>query len=136
MENNKIIVAQKAIIHNEDGKILAIRRSKDSPRPLTWDLPRGNLEFGEKLESSILREIEEETKIETENLVLLNIFENLDSNNLFRVTIGYTAKAKTINVVLSHEHIDFKWVTPEEFTKLDIYEPHRKLIEQFKLKLV
>lgn len=132
-DNKKIIVAQKAIIYNEDGKILAIRRSEDSPRPLTWDLPGGNLEFGEKLKSSILREIEEETKIEIENLLLLNIFENLDSDNLFRVTIGYTAKAKTIDVILSPEHIDFKWVTIEEFTKLDIYEPHRKLIEQFKL---
>lgn len=45
-ENKKIIVAQKAIIYNEDGKILTIRRSEDSPRPLTWDLPGGNLEFG------------------------------------------------------------------------------------------
>ena len=133
-ENKKIIVAQKAIIYNEDGKILTIRRSEDSPRPLTWDLPGGNLEFGEGLESSILREIKEEIGLEVEKLLLLNVFENLDSIDLFRVTIGYTAKAKTTNVILSHEHVDFKWVTPEEFLKLDIYEPHRKLVEQFEFK--
>lgn len=133
MENDKkIIVAQKAIIYNENGEILTMRRSEKSPRPLTWDLPGGNLEFGEELQSSILREIEEETGIEVEELLLLNVFENLDSVNLFRVTIGYKAKAKNTNVTLSHEHIDFKWVTPEEFIKLDIYEPHRKLVEQFK----
>lgn len=132
-DNKKFIVAQKAIIYNEDGKILAIRRSENSPRPLTWDLPGGNLEFGEELKSSILREIEEETGLEVKELFLLNVFENLDSTDLFRVTIGYKTKAKNTNVTLSHEHIDFKWVTPEEFTKLDIYEPHRKLVKQFKL---
>ena len=131
-DNNKIIIAQKAIIYDENRNILTIQRSENSPRPLTWDLPGGNLEFGEELESSILREIEEETKIEVENLSLLSIFENLDSVDLFRVTIGYKTKAKNTNVILSHEHIDFKWVTPEEFSKLDIYEPHRKLVEQFK----
>lgn len=131
-DNKKIIVAQKAIIYNEEGKILTMRRSEKSPRPLTWDLPGGNLEFGEELESSLLREIEEEMGVEVEKLLLLNVFENLDSDNLFRVTIGYKAKAKTTNVTLSHEHVDFKWVTPEEFTQLDIYEPHRKLVEQFK----
>jgi len=131
-DNKKFIVAQKAIIYNGDGKILAIRRSEKSPRPLTWDLPGGNLEFGEELISSVLREIEEETGIKVGELFLLNVFENLDSINLFRVTIGYKTKAKNTNVTLSHEHIDFKWVTPEEFTKLDIYEPHKKLVEQFK----
>lgn len=133
-DNRKTIVALKAIIYNENGKILTIRRSEKSPRPLTWDLPGGNLEFGEKLEDSILREIKEEAGIEVEKLLLLNVLENLDSVDLYRITIGYKIKAKTTNVTLSHEHIDYKWVTPEEFTNLDIYEPHRKLVEQFKLK--
>ena len=62
-------------------------------------------------------------------MLLLNVFENIDSSNLFRVTIGYTAKAKTTNVILSHEHIDFKWVTPEEFTQLEIKELTKKSSE-------
>ena len=130
--NKKIIVALKAIIYNEDGKILTIRRSKTAGRrALTWDLPGGNLEFGEVLKDSILREIKEETGIEVEELLILNTSEGFDSPNAFRVTICYTAKAKTTEVILSYEHDDFKWVTPEEFTKLDIYEPHRKLVEHF-----
>ena len=44
-DNLKIIVAQKAIIYNENGEILTIRRSKtDRKRPLTWDLPGGDLQ--------------------------------------------------------------------------------------------
>jgi len=133
-DDKRIILALKAIIYNDDGKILTIRRSKTAGRrALTWDLPGGNLEFGEKLEDSILREIREETSIEVEKLLILNTSVGFDSADAFRVTIGYTAKAKTKSVVLSYEHDDFKWVTPEEFTQLDIYEPHRKLIEQFSL---
>lgn len=135
MESNdkKIILAGKAIVYDEDGKILTIRRSATAGRrALTWDLPGGNLEFGEKLEDSILREIEEETGIEVEKLSILGTAEGFDSLSAFRVTIGYTAKSKTTNVVLSYEHDDYKWVTKEEFFKLDIYEPHRKLVEQFK----
>ena len=130
MENTKkIIVAQKAIIFNEDGKILTIRRSETAGRrALTWDLPGGNLEFGEESKSSLLREIQEEVAIEVEDLLILGISEAFDSLDAFRVTIGYTAKAKTTNVTLSYEHDAYKWVTPEEFNQLDIYEPHRKLV--------
>lgn len=130
-DNKKIIVAIKAIIYNEGGKILTIRRSKTAGRrALTWDLPGGNLEFGEKIEDSILREVKEETGLEVRELLILGVSEAFDSDYTFRVTIGYTAKAKTTEVLLSYEHDDFKWVTPGEFIKLDIYEPHRKLIEQ------
>lgn len=133
-ENKKIIVALKAIIYTEDGKILTIRRSATAGRrALTWDLSGGNLEFGEELEDSILREIKEETGIEVEKLSILGTSVGFDSPDAFRVTIGYTAKAKTTNVVLSYEHDDSKWVTLEEFGRLDIYEPHRKLIEQLKI---
>ena len=38
-------VAQKAVLVRADGKILALRRSKTDPaRPLTWDLPGGDVE--------------------------------------------------------------------------------------------
>ncbi len=136
MENNdkKIILAGKAIVYDTNGKILTIRRSATAGRrALTWDLPGGNLEFGENLEDSILREIKEETGIEVFSLSILGVAEGFDSPSAFRVTVGYTAKAKTTNVVLSYEHDDFKWVTKDEFFKLDIYEPHRKLVEQFEL---
>jgi mutator protein MutT len=136
MENNdkQIIVALKAVIYNDTGQILTIRRSKTAGRrALTWDLPGGNLEFGEVLQDCVLREIKEETGIEVENLLILGTSEGFDSENVFRVTVGYTAKATSTDVILSYEHDDFRWVTPEEFTRLDIYEPHRELIHLFSL---
>ncbi len=131
-ENKKIRVATKAIIYDKDGNILTIKRCNKYNRPLTWDLPGGNLDFGEKLEDNLIREIREETGLRVSSLSMLGLIENLDDKDLFRVTVCYTVKTKITKVVLSHEHIAFKWVTPDEFLKLKAYTPHKKFVQQFK----
>ena len=56
------IVAGGGIVRNEDEKILfQLRRGK-------WDLPKGKLEKGEKIEECAVREVEEETGLK--NIVL------------------------------------------------------------------
>ena len=66
-------IAQKAILIREDGNLLALRRSKTDPsRPLTWDLPGGEVEFGEDLIESITREIREEVGFDAKELSLLD----------------------------------------------------------------
>lgn len=58
----KIGVSQKAIIFNKENKILVIRRSKTAPYgALTWDLPGGDLDYGEDAITGVIREIKEET---------------------------------------------------------------------------
>ena len=131
-ENKKIRVATKAIIYDKDGNILTIKRCNKYNRPLTWDLPGGNLDFGEKLEDNLIREIREETGLRVSSLSMLGLIENLDDKDLFRVTVCYTVKTKITKVVLSHEHIAFKWVTPDEFLKLKAYTPHKKFVQRFK----
>jgi 8-oxo-dGTP diphosphatase len=55
-------VAVKAVICNEHGEVLTIRRSKTDPRrPLTWDLPGGTVPYGADIYRTLLREIYEET---------------------------------------------------------------------------
>lgn len=133
--NKRIILAQKVIIVNNMGQILTIKRSNAYNRPLTWDLPGGNLDFGEKLKQSILREVKEETSLSVKNLSFLGITENLDNKDLFRITICYVAKAITSKIILSHEHIDFKWVKPNEFLKLNAYKPHKEFVKKYKKNL-
>lgn len=135
-KNQKIGVSQKAIIFREDGKILTVRRTKTAPsRPLYWDLPGGDLDFGENPRDGMLREIKEEAGLEVENLTLLDVLSSVIDNGEFWVTVGYTVKAKTTDVVLSFEHDDFKWVTPDEFLELKASPKNKKFVEIFKLKL-
>lgn len=52
--------AQKAFIVNE-GKLLLVKKSADDPfHPNEWEVPGGRMEFGEKLDEHIKREVKEE----------------------------------------------------------------------------
>jgi 8-oxo-dGTP diphosphatase len=134
MENNnqKIGVSQKAIIFRDDGKFLAIRRSETAlSRPLFWDLPGGDLEFGEDAAEGIIREIGEETALEVAGLKVIDAISGFNDKKEFWVTICYTAYSKTSVIKLSFEHSDFQWVTPDEFQKLKASPRNKKFIERF-----
>ena len=122
-------VSQKAIIFRNDGRILVIRRTKTAPfRPLYWDLPGGELDYGEDMRIGIIREIKEETGLEVENLSVINALSEANDNNEFWVTICYRADSKGTQVVLSYEHDQFMWVTPDEFQKLKASPKNKKFV--------
>lgn len=132
-DNQKIGVSQKAILFNESGKILTIRRTETAPsRPLHWDLPGGDLDFGEDAKEGIIREIKEETGLEVEDLKLLDVISAFNDVKQFWVTICYIARPTTNKAVLSYEHDDLKWVTPDEFLKLKASPRNKKFVERFK----
>ena len=132
-KEQKIEVAQKAVIYDKDGKLLTIRRSETAPsRPLHWDLPGGDLDFGEHTTEGILREIREETGLEVQDLKVMDVISGLNDKNEFGVTICYVAQPKSTEVTLSYEHDDFQWVTADEFQKLEASPRNKKFVEKFK----
>ena len=109
-------VSVKAVVYREDGTILAIRRSKTAPtRPLQWDIPGGELEYGESLIDGVRRETREETGLEGGKVDLLDAIARFNDKQEFWTAICYAVKAETADVKLSYEHDDYRWVTPEEF---------------------
>lgn len=128
---NKIGVSQKAIIFNK-GKILTIRRTKTAPsRPLHWDLPGGDLDFGEDARKGIRREIKEETGVQIKDLRVMDVISGFNDKDEFWVTVCYIAKPKASHVTISHEHDDFRWVTPDEFQKLSASPRNKKFVKMF-----
>lgn len=122
----KIGVSQKAIIFDREGKILVLRRSGTAPsNPGKWDFPGGDLEFGEDAIGGIIREIREEAGLEVKNLNLFDVESHINKEGDFWVTIAYIAKAVSDKVILSYEHDEFKWLTAEDFLKLESSEKLR-----------
>ena len=117
--NDKVGVSQKAVIFNKEGKFLVMLRGATAPaNPLKWDLPGGDVDFGEDPRASILREIKEEAGIEVSELTPFDVEAHINSDNCHWFTVTYKAKAKSEDVKISWEHDEYKWVSVEEFSKL------------------
>lgn len=126
----KVGVSQKAIIFNKAGKFLTMRRSKTAPvRPLTWDLPGGDLDFGENAIRSIKREIEEETGLTVKDLKPFDLESHINDKGDFWITIAYQAQAQSEKVKLSFEHDKYQWVTSKEFLKLKSCDKLRRFVK-------
>lgn len=112
-------VSQKAILLDSAGKLLALQRSDTHPsKPLTWDLPGGDLSFGEEPYAGIEREIKEETGLSVRNLKPFDVESQKTDSGDFWITIAYKTSDFDGNVKLSYEHSAFEWLPPQTFLSL------------------
>jgi 8-oxo-dGTP pyrophosphatase MutT (NUDIX family) len=118
----KVQFLQKAVVWNPDGStFLALRRSLDDPvRAGRWDLPGGNVSYGEDHREAIRREIREETGLEVTDLQLVQVKTQMyRGGEVYRIFVGHRCQALSDTVTLSEEHIDHRWVTGEAFMALE-----------------
>ncbi len=109
----KKIIAAGGLILNEKKELLMIfRRSK-------WDLPKGKLDEGEKIEDCALREVKEETglkNVRLEKFIAITLHEYLDpysNEDVIKETHWYKmfASANERLVPQADEHIEkIEWV--------------------------
>lgn len=122
---------QKAIVfHPLTEKILALKRPENAfTRPSCWDLPGGNVLFGQLHLDSLLEEISEETSLKVKNVTPVVVETRYDDvKKTYSIFIGYECTATSDNVKLSSEHTEFKWVALKEFLKLESGDFLKKLV--------
>lgn len=80
-----------------------------------WDFVKGNIEEGEELKHTVLREIREETGIT--DVGFIDGFEDKveyhyqrDGNPVHKEVVFFLAKTATEHVEISHEHQGFVWL--------------------------
>ena len=133
-ERKNICVTQKAIVLRNDGKFLTIKRGKTAPsHPLMWDLPGGELNYGEDPFAGIVREIKEEVALDVSNVKPFDVFGHENPWGYW-VTIAYTCESLSGKVTLSMEHMEFQWVTKEEFFKLSSWEKITRFVKNYIFK--
>jgi 8-oxo-dGTP pyrophosphatase MutT (NUDIX family) len=102
------------LVQNSRGEILVIREREAT----TYKLPGGHIELGEKIEDAVIREVLEETGIQTTFSAVLGMASThpyrFGKSNIY-IVCKLVPLSNQINIQDTHEIDDAKWILPEHF---------------------
>lgn len=115
--NTKIVLT--GILKDKE-EFLVVKRSEDDDfYPGAWEFPGGHLENGETLKDGLKREIYEEIGFNEEFQPIITHYydevKNKDGELIHNLEIDFIINVdkSLVNVSLSNEHCDYKWVTKD-----------------------
>lgn len=108
------LIGPRATIYNtKTNKVLLLQRNDGNN---VWEIPGGKRENNEDIVDALKREVQEETGLiinEYKLVYVSPIFENHPFLKPF-LNIGYLCFVENSDVLISNEHLDYKWVRVEE----------------------
>ena len=134
-EVNSIIPAASAVVTNDQGEILLIKRSDNG----NWTIPGGAMEYGESLTQTAIRECREETGYDIEVTGLVGIYTNPNrrieytSNGEVRqeFSVCYAGEVVGGEPKANDEATRIEWVSPAELDDLEMADPIRQRIARY-----
>ncbi|WP_339725053.1 NUDIX domain-containing protein [uncultured Paraglaciecola sp.] len=115
------------LVQNASGELLVIRERGGS----TYKLPGGHLELGEKIEEAVIREVLEETGIETSFESVLGMASThpyrFGKSNIY-IVCKLAPLSTQINIQDTHEIEEAKWVLPADFLADSNNSPFNKYL--------
>lgn len=120
----------RGIIKNENGEILILKRHpKSKPDPEMWELPGGKVEKGEFFTDALVREIKEETNLNSE---VGGFAEAIQNDYMHKRTVQLMMYLTNIEgeVKISEEHIDWMWADLEKIKSLELSSSFKKVLKK------
>lgn len=110
----------------EDGRVLLLQRPTG-----TWDPPAGRLFPGETFEQGAIREVYEETGLLVSPQRILATWVGKSPNGGALAAVTYIGRTGDHRVRISHEHLDYRWSTIEEWLELPSWwsEENRRRVD-------
>ena len=110
-----IEVTVSGIILNQNDEILLCKSHK-------WDnkyiIPGGHVEYGEKMENALRRELKEETDLDIYSIKLAGVKEYFEDNSYYKkrhfIFFDYICRTDNTEVVLNDEAQSFTWTKYED----------------------
>jgi 8-oxo-dGTP diphosphatase len=106
----------------EDGRMLLLLRPAG-----TWEPPAGRLQPGESFEEGAIRELYEETGMLVFPWRIIATWVGDAPSGRRLASITYAGRADGEEVTLSDEHLDYRWVTLEEWMSLRSWWNHEDI---------
>ncbi len=109
-------IGQYALIKNDDGCVLLLERINSK----TWSLPGGRLNKDEMCDLALIREVKEETNLDV--LDMKPFATNIVTDPYqTKYCVYFEVSVKNIEEVrLSREHSDFRWISLNTFSEIEI----------------
>ena len=107
------------ILKDKNEFLVVKRNEEDELYPGAWEFPGGHLEEGETLKEGLARELKEEIGFETNfNPIITHYYDEVKKDGekfIHDLEIDFIINVdkNNVNVRLSIEHCDYKWVTKE-----------------------
>lgn len=122
-----------AIIEKQDNEILLLKRSPGNHPENIWDVVGGRVEQFENPFDGLNREIIEETGIrDFEIIKAIDVFHWFQEDSSFdMIGITFWCKTKTMEVILSNEHVEYKWLNPEKALEISTHHIVTGNLEKF-----
>lgn len=121
--SDKFPISIKAIIVDQS-KVLCLKNERNE-----WDFPGGKINFKEKVEDCLKREVKEEVNIDITNIKILKPF-NLKFNKVPVFVLVYSANISCDSPIsVSYEHSEYKFFTKDEIKNLNMPTDFKYLID-------
>jgi ADP-ribose pyrophosphatase YjhB (NUDIX family) len=131
---NSLVPAASAVITDDKGRILLIRRSDND----LWSIPGGAMEIGESISATAVREVREETGLVVEPLYVVGIYSNPrhvveynDGEVRQQFSICFACRAMGGQISTSIESTDVRFFTPDEINELQMTVSIRRRIDDY-----
>jgi 8-oxo-dGTP diphosphatase len=127
------------IVIVENQKIVLIKRGNEPARG-KWTIPGGLVELGEPTENAVIREAKEETCLDVENPVLIDVVSQVDLDAEGRVKyhyviVDYLVHIRSGDVAAASDAEELRWVPFDEVEKYDLTASFRLFFRRNKEKL-
>lgn len=128
----------RGIIVNENDELLILKRHpKSRTDPEMWELPGGKVENGEFFADALIREIKEETNLDSS---VGDFYEAVQNDYMHKRTVQIMMYLENVEgkVKISDEHVDWMWASIDKIKTLELSTSFRKVLEKkdFKIKKV
>jgi 8-oxo-dGTP diphosphatase len=122
-----------------NGEILLVKRGSEPGRE-KWTIPGGVVELGEQVRDTVVREVREETNLDVETDSLIDVVDNLESDEKGRwryhfVILDFFVRLKGGILKAGSDVLDARWVRLEEVENHDLTRIFRDFFRRNREKL-